>query len=149
MSYSPNYPQPGYPSAAAHGHGSHAPPQAQGYTASAPHPQQSQGVANVVTTGQVEGAQFRVDHRDSNSMLYLRLQSGYQIKAKPGSMVAMDTTVQIKGKLKFSVKKIFTGGEVCHTSDPCLQGTHSFSYSIMVVDVGVDIHRSRGGHACS
>ncbi|KAI0764790.1 tryptophan RNA-binding attenuator protein-like domain-containing protein [Fomes fomentarius] len=110
MSYAPNYPQPGYPGAAAHGHGSHA----QGYAASAPHPQasQPQGAANVVTTGQVEGAQFRVDHRDSNSMLYLRLQSGYQIKAKPGSMVAMDATVQIKGKLKFSVKKIFTGGEM-------------------------------------
>ncbi|KAI0661297.1 tryptophan RNA-binding attenuator protein-like domain-containing protein [Cubamyces menziesii] len=45
-------------------------------------------------------------------MLYLRLQPGYEIKAKPGSMVAMDATVKIRGKLKFSVKKIFTGGEM-------------------------------------
>ncbi|EJF65574.1 hypothetical protein DICSQDRAFT_79838 [Dichomitus squalens LYAD-421 SS1] len=45
-------------------------------------------------------------------MLSLRLQPGYQIKAKPGSMVAMDASVQIKGKLKVSLKKIFTGGEM-------------------------------------
>ena len=45
-------------------------------------------------------------------MLSLRLQPGYQIKAKPGSMVAMDASVQIKGKLKVSLKKMFTGGEV-------------------------------------
>ena len=45
-------------------------------------------------------------------MLYLRLQPGYEVKAKPGSMVAMDATVKLKGKLKFSVKKLFTGGEV-------------------------------------
>ncbi|EIW63639.1 DUF124-domain-containing protein [Trametes versicolor FP-101664 SS1] len=45
-------------------------------------------------------------------MLYLRLQPGYEIKAKPGSMVAMDATVQIKGKLKFSMKKMFTGSDM-------------------------------------
>ena len=65
-----------------------------------------------MTTGSVEGASFKIDHRDSNSMLYLRLQPGYEIKAKPGSMVAMDASVQIKGKLKVSLKKMFTGGEV-------------------------------------
>lgn len=45
-------------------------------------------------------------------MLYLKLQPGYEIKAKPGSMVAMDASVRIKGKLKFSMKKMFTGSEV-------------------------------------
>ncbi|KAI0779301.1 tryptophan RNA-binding attenuator protein-like domain-containing protein [Fomes fomentarius] len=49
-------------------------------------------------------------------MLYLRLQPGYTIKAKPGSMVAMDSTVQIKGKLKFSMKKMFTGGEMSEST---------------------------------
>ncbi len=48
-------------------------------------------------------------------MLYVRLQPGAEIKAKPGSMVAMDATVRIKGKLKFSVKKLLTGGEVRRT----------------------------------
>ena len=81
-------------------HGGHAPAPAHG------------GASNIATTGQVEGAQFRIDHRDSNSMLALRLQPGYQVKAKPGSMVAMDASVQIRGKFKFSLKKAFTGGEV-------------------------------------
>ena len=123
MSYAPGYPQPGYPGAGAHQphhsqsfpqppHGSPAP---HGYPGAPPpqHAPQPQGASNIPTTGQAEGAQFRIDHRDSNSMLYLRLQPGYEIKAKPGSMVAMDASVQIKGKLKFSFKKIFTGGEVC------------------------------------
>lgn len=92
-------------------------PPPQGYPGGAPPPPQQQaaqpqGAVNIATTGQAEGAQYRIDHRDSNSMLYLRLQPGYTIKAKPGSMVAMDSTVQIKGKLKFSIKKMFTGGEV-------------------------------------
>ncbi|RPD69655.1 DUF124-domain-containing protein [Lentinus tigrinus ALCF2SS1-7] len=45
-------------------------------------------------------------------MLYVRLQPGAEIKAKPGSMVAMDASVRIKGKLKFSMKKLLTGGEM-------------------------------------
>ncbi|KAI0762121.1 tryptophan RNA-binding attenuator protein-like domain-containing protein [Trametes elegans] len=49
-------------------------------------------------------------------MLYLRLQPGYEVKAKPGSMVAMDATVKIRGKLKFSVKKMFTGGEMSEST---------------------------------
>ena len=77
-----------------------------------PQPLQPQGSKSIPTEGQVEGAQFRIDHRDTNSVLYLRLQPQYQIKAKPGSMVAMDASVQIKGKLKVSLKKMFTGGEV-------------------------------------
>ena len=64
------------------------------------------------SSGEVEGAQYRIDFRDSNSLLSLRLQPQYQVKAKPGSMVAMDASVQIKGKLKVSFKKMFTGGEV-------------------------------------
>ncbi|KAI0744268.1 DUF124-domain-containing protein [Daedaleopsis nitida] len=120
MSYAPSYPQPGYPGASAHSpqppplhHGSYPgpggapPPQTQPQ----PHAQNAPS-SSAVTTGQIEGAQFRIDHRDSNSMLYLRLQPQYQVKAKPGSMVAMDATVQIKGKLKFSMKKLFTGSEM-------------------------------------
>ncbi|KAI0820039.1 tryptophan RNA-binding attenuator protein-like domain-containing protein [Trametes gibbosa] len=45
-------------------------------------------------------------------MLYIRLQPGAEVKAKPGSMVAMDATVKIKGKMKFSMKKMITGGEM-------------------------------------
>nr|VWP00003.1 Nucleoside-diphosphate-sugar epimerase [Ganoderma boninense] len=70
------------------------------------------GPGMLPSAGEVEGAQYRVDHRDSNSLLSLRLPPGYQVKAKPGSMVAMDASVQIKGKLKVSFKKMFTGGEM-------------------------------------
>ena len=51
------------------------------------------------TTGAFDGCQYRIDHRDSNSLLAIHLQQGYEIKAKPGSMVAMDASVKIKGKV--------------------------------------------------
>ncbi|KAL7281416.1 hypothetical protein ACG7TL_004729 [Trametes sanguinea] len=131
MPYQPGYPEApsGYPGQAADsGYGHHSqypgmpmPPGPPGGTPGShgppPPPQshQSSGGAaasNLPTTGQIEGAQFRIDHRDSNTMLYLRLQPGYEVKAKPGSMVAMDASVSIKGKFKFSVKKMFTGGDM-------------------------------------
>lgn len=55
--------------------------------------------AIIDTTGAFEGMQFRVDHRDSNSLLSMRLAPEYQVKGKPGSMVAMEGTVTIKGKV--------------------------------------------------
>lgn len=138
MAYQPSYPQPGYPGqpspsgypapspgypgqAPTPGYPGHhhqssfsgsAPPPGPPPSHGAPPPQAAAGASNLPTTGQIEGVQFRIDHRDSNSMLYLRLQPGAEVKAKPGSMVAMDATVKIKGKLKFSVKKLLTGGEV-------------------------------------
>lgn len=57
--------------------------------------------ALINTTGAFEGVQFKIDHRDTNSLLNLQLQPGYEIKARPGAMVAMGGTVQIKGKMKF------------------------------------------------
>ncbi|EIW63640.1 DUF124-domain-containing protein [Trametes versicolor FP-101664 SS1] len=138
MAYQPSYPQPGYPGQSSpsgypapspgypgqaptpgypgHHHQSSfsgsAPPPGPPPSHGAPPPQAAAGASNLPTTGQIEGVQFRIDHRDSNSMLYLRLQPGAEVKAKPGSMVAMDATVKIKGKLKFSVKKLLTGGEM-------------------------------------
>lgn len=120
MSHVAHYPQPGYPGAAAYAPSGQMP---QIHHPTRPSvavaPQQSQqasqpahGALSIAKTGQVEGAQFRIDHRDSNSMLYVQLQPEYTIKAKPGSMVAMDASVRIRGNLKFSAKKMFTGGEV-------------------------------------
>jgi len=63
-------------------------------------------------TGAYEGAQYKIDHRDGNTMLYVRLQPGYEVLGKPGAMVSMDPTVQIKGKMNFSFKKLLTGGEL-------------------------------------
>lgn len=75
--------------------------------------QHLQGASNAETTGTADGVQYHIAYRDSNSLLSLRLQGGTEIKAKPGSMVAMDGSVQIKGKMKFSFKKLLKGGEVC------------------------------------
>lgn len=61
---------------------------------------QPQGTTTIDTNGAFEGVQYRIDHRDSNSLLGLRLQPGYVIKGKPGSMVAMDPTVKLKGKVR-------------------------------------------------
>ncbi|CDO72493.1 hypothetical protein BN946_scf184980.g34 [Trametes cinnabarina] len=135
MSYQqPGYPQPpsAYPGQAAHsGYGHHSAypgsgiPMPPGPPGPAPIPrgtpppqthQPSTGASNLPTTGQFEGAQFRIDHRDSNTMLYLRLQPGYEVKAKPGSMVAMDASVSIRGKFKFSMKKMFTGGDMSEST---------------------------------
>ena len=147
MSYAPSYPQPGggYPGAAAHGQNPHPqqppylmppqqPQQQQPYGAPShsPYPQSQappqSGPGMLPSAGEVEGAQYRIDHRDSNSMLALRLQPGYQVKAKPGSMVAMDASVQIKGKLKVSFKKMFTGGEVRFLPIPPLLLSFAFAF---------------------
>ncbi|KAI0732085.1 tryptophan RNA-binding attenuator protein-like domain-containing protein [Fomitopsis betulina] len=53
-------------------------------------------------------------------MLYMRIPPGYEVLTKPGSLVSMDPTVQVKGKMNFGWKKLFTGGEItfAHFSGP-------------------------------
>lgn len=60
----------------------------------------SSGAAAIDTAVDCDGAQFRIAHRDSNSLLSCRLPAGYEIKAHPGSMVAMDASVKIRGKVR-------------------------------------------------
>lgn len=88
------YPQPGFPG------GSPYPPQGvpQPHVPS-PAPPTGGAVAITDTTGSYEGVQYRIDHRDSNSLLSLRLHPEYVVKGKPGSMVAMDASVKIRGKV--------------------------------------------------
>ncbi|KAI0785687.1 DUF124-domain-containing protein [Abortiporus biennis] len=106
----PGAPQ-GYPGHFPQAPGQHAQPGVQpGHGAPQPN-----ATRIIDTTGTYEGCQYRIDHRDSNSLLAVRLQPGYEIKAKPGSMVAMDPTVKLKGKLKFSFKKLVTGGEMAES----------------------------------
>lgn len=64
------------------------------------------------TIGTFEGVSYRIDHRDSNSILHFTLQPGYEVKGKPGAMVTMQPSVQIRGNFKFSFKKMVTGGEM-------------------------------------
>lgn len=88
----PSYaPPPGPPGPPTHQHSS---------SHSAP-PASSAGASNVQTNGNYDGVQYTISYRDSNSILSLRLQPGYEIKGKPGSMVAMDASVKIKGKVSY------------------------------------------------
>lgn len=65
--------------------------------------------------GAFEGVQYRIDHRDTNTVLYMSLQPGYEVKAKPGAMMAMDASVQIRGSLKLGFKMFFTGGQMAQS----------------------------------
>lgn len=132
MSYAPGYPQP---------QGSFPPPQGPPPQGPPRSPPNDAGTGAQRITGAYDGVQFKIDHRDSNTMLYLRLQPGYEVLAKPGTMVSMDATVQIKGKVRsvardvprpradahtqptqmnFSFKKLLTGGEVRSHDGWCL-----------------------------
>ena len=121
----PGAPPPGPPPAgfyAAPPMGYGAPPpqmQMQMHHGAPPSPQPQSGGGSFTvqdTIGTFEGLNYRIDHRDSNSILHLTLQQGYEVKAKPGAMVTMQPSVQIRGNFKFSIKKMVSGGEMAESS---------------------------------
>ncbi|KAG8951030.1 hypothetical protein FRC04_006891 [Tulasnella sp. 424] len=66
-------------------------------------------------SGNSSGIAYRIDHRDSNTLLVANISSGATMKVKPGAMVAMEGTVQVRGEVKVSLKKLFTGGEMAES----------------------------------
>ncbi|RHZ46950.1 AIM24 family protein [Aspergillus thermomutatus] len=62
--------------------------------------------------GTFNGGSYRISHRDSNSILTLQLAVGCPIEAKPGVMIAMSHSITLRGSIKFSLKKMFVGGEM-------------------------------------
>ncbi|KAL0639386.1 hypothetical protein Q9L58_001613 [Maublancomyces gigas] len=68
------------------------------------------------TLGTFNGGSYRIDHRDSNTLLTLQLAHGCPVTAKPGAMVAMTPTVTLKGSVKFSFKKLIAGGEMAQST---------------------------------
>ncbi|KAM0420875.1 hypothetical protein ACHAPT_011405 [Fusarium lateritium] len=62
--------------------------------------------------GTFNGGSYRISHRDTNTILTIQLAMGCPMSAKPGSMIAMSPSVTLKGQIKFSVKKMITGGEM-------------------------------------
>ncbi|KAL9631736.1 MAG: hypothetical protein Q9164_005727 [Protoblastenia rupestris] len=62
--------------------------------------------------GTFNGGSYRISHRDSNTILTLQLAMGCPLQSKPGVMIAMSPTITLKGAVKFSVKKLITGGEM-------------------------------------
>jgi uncharacterized protein (AIM24 family) len=63
-------------------------------------------------TGQFNGGHYKIDHRDTNTVLSVTLSADAVFHAQPGAMVAMSPQIILKGQFKFSFKKIFTGGEM-------------------------------------
>ncbi|KAL9103342.1 MAG: hypothetical protein Q9163_001608 [Psora crenata] len=75
----------------------------------APAPGQFTGAtATQDDVGTFNGGSYRISHRDSNTILTLQLAMGCPLQAKP----AMSPTVTLKGAVKFSVKKLISGGEI-------------------------------------
>jgi uncharacterized protein (AIM24 family) len=66
-------------------------------------------------TGEFPGGYYKIDHRDTNTLLAITLTPNAQLFARPGAMVAMTPDVKLKGKLKFSFKKMITGGEMAQS----------------------------------
>ena len=77
--------------------------------------QQSQGHGQAATQadhGNFQGGSYTVTHRDTNAVLTIDIAQGAAVKSKPGAMIHMSGTVGLTGKVKFSMKKMFTGGEM-------------------------------------
>lgn len=75
-------------------------------------PQQghNSGPWHATDSGQFNGGQYSIIHRDTNSVLSVTLSEGGAVKSRSGAMIEMGGNVKIEGKAKFSMKKMFTGG---------------------------------------
>ena len=91
MAYNPAFPSTGNQAPVDYGYGATIPQSLQ--------PGRASGTRATDTNVNFEGAQFRIAYRDSNSLLSIRLPPDYEIKAKPGAMVAMDASAKIRGKV--------------------------------------------------
>ena len=67
-------------------------------------------------TGQFNGGYYKIDHRDTNTLLSVTLLPSAPFHAQPGAMVAMSPEVKLKGKMKFSFKKLLTGSEMSQST---------------------------------
>jgi len=77
--------------------------------ASGPPPAQSD-------SGEFQGGNYSVTHRDTNAVLNVNLAQGANVRSRPGAMIHMSGTVQLSGKVKFSMKKLFTGSEMAEST---------------------------------
>ncbi|EWZ28015.1 hypothetical protein FOZG_18292 [Fusarium oxysporum Fo47] len=66
--------------------------------------------------GAFAGGNYNIAHRDTNAVLNVNLQQGATVRSKSGAMIHMSGTVQLSGKVKFSMKKLFTGGEMSEST---------------------------------
>ncbi|KAI2735236.1 hypothetical protein DTO013E5_1821 [Penicillium roqueforti] len=62
--------------------------------------------------GTFNGGSYRISHRDTNSILTIQLARGCPLSAKPGAMIAMSTTITLRGHFSFSLKKWAAGSSM-------------------------------------
>lgn len=93
-------------------------------TQQAYHPQQQQQQQQQQNTpgssstdsGSFHGGTYSINHRDTNAILNINLQPGAVVNSKSGAMIHMAGTVQLTGNVKFSMKKLFTGGQMSEST---------------------------------
>lgn len=66
--------------------------------------------------GSFHGGSYSITHRDTNAVLTLDIAQGTTIKAKPGAMIHMAGSIQLTGKINFSMRKMFTGGQMAEST---------------------------------
>ncbi|KAK4225035.1 tryptophan RNA-binding attenuator protein-like domain-containing protein [Podospora fimiseda] len=66
--------------------------------------------------GTFNGGSYRISHRDCNTVLTIQLAIGCPLDARPGAMIAMSPSLQVKGSFKFSMKKLVAGGEMSNST---------------------------------
>lgn len=66
--------------------------------------------------GAFNGGSFCIQHRDTNTILILDLNSKDEkaISAKPGTMISITPGIQIDGRFHFSFKSIFSGDQIAY-----------------------------------
>ncbi|EXK38421.1 hypothetical protein FOMG_08815 [Fusarium oxysporum f. sp. melonis 26406] len=79
----------------------------QGY---AQHQQAMQHASN--DSGAFPGGTYSIAHRDTNAVLNMDLQQGAVVRSKSGAMIHMSGSIELTGKSKFSLGKLFTGGNL-------------------------------------
>lgn len=79
-------------------------------------PPQGPGAVGHQDQGSFPGGSYSITHRDTNAVLNIDLQQGAVIKSKSGVMIHMAGTVAIQGNIKFSMRKMFTGGQMSETT---------------------------------
>ncbi|KAJ6087379.1 hypothetical protein N7467_006293 [Penicillium canescens] len=62
--------------------------------------------------GTFNGGSYRISHRDTNSLLTIQLAMGAPLTARPGVMIAMSTTMTLRGSVSIGWKKLLAGGEI-------------------------------------
>ena len=79
-------------------------------------PTHQSAVPEASDSGSYRNLNWTVKHRNTNSTLNVQLGQGDIIKSKAGAMIHMSPTVTLQGKMKVSMKKLFTGGSMTESS---------------------------------